>query len=188
MKIRLAVPLQYDSIVDGEGVRTVLWTQGCPHKCPGCHNEHTQSFKSGFLADTQDLKEELILGLKYQDGITLSGGEPFMQPEAVYEIASFVKQLGKNVWAYSGFTFEELLEKSENDENVKKLLNQIDILIDGKFVLEQKSMDLYYKGSINQRVIDVPASLTFKEAITIPEYEGFRTSENLREDSDYIFV
>ena len=110
MEIRLAAPLQYDSIVDGEGLRAVLWTQGCPHNCKGCHNPKTHSFKEGYLTDTMELIEELNKNIKYQDGITLSGGDPFMQPKAVNEIAKYVKSIDKNVWAYTGFEFEQLLD------------------------------------------------------------------------------
>ena len=147
MKIRLAAPIQYDSIVDGDGIRAVLWTQGCPHDCPGCHNPLTHDFKGGFLTDTDDLIAELKDKLCYHDGITLSGGDPFMQPAAVLEIAMEVKSQGKNVWAYTGFTFEQLLENSKTNSKIIDLLKNINVLVDGKFVMAEKSMDLYYKGS-----------------------------------------
>ena len=159
MKIRLAAPIQYDSVVDGERMRAVLWTLRCPHNCEGCHNPMTHDFKGGFLTDTDELKEELKDNIKYQDGITLSGGDPFMQPLAVCEIAKFVKSLNKDVWAYTGFTFEQLLEISKLKPEILELLNNVDVLVDGKFVQSLKSLDLYYMGSRNQRVIDVKKSL-----------------------------
>ena len=100
MKIRLAHPLQSDSIVDGEGLRTVVWTQGCSHNCPGCHNQKTHSFTGGFLKEIEELKEE-ISNLKNQDGITLSGGDPMFQIDACLEIAEFCQSQNLNVWCYT---------------------------------------------------------------------------------------
>ena len=154
MKIRLAAPIQYDSIVDGEGMRAVLWTQGCPHKCPGCHNPSTHDFNSGTLIDTDELIIELKDNMRFQDGITLSGGDPFMQPEAVNEIAKYVQSIGKDVWAYTGFTFEQLQIISKSNPKVIELLKNVDVLVDGQFIMEEKSLDLFYMGSRNQRVID----------------------------------
>lgn len=177
MKIRLAAPLQYDSIVDGEGMRTVLWTQGCPHNCDGCHNPGTHDFKGGFLTDTDEIIEELKNNIIYNDGITLSGGDPFMQAEAVSEIAKYVHSIKKDVWAYTGFTYEQLLKLCEIKKEIKELLYNIDVLVDGKFVKELKSMNLYYMGSRNQRVIDVKKSLQNNQVVLIEKY-------NL--DKDYI--
>lgn len=188
MNIRLAAPINYDSIVDGEGMRAVLWTQGCPHNCLGCHNPNTHDFNGGFITDTNELIEELKINMKYQDGITLSGGDPFMQAEAVNQIALYVKSLNKNVWAYTGFKFEELLIMSKSNNYIMELLNNIDILVDGKFILEEKSMDLYYKGSRNQRIIDVGKSLKNNKVVLISKYAGEKTYENLIQKSDYIFV
>lgn len=188
MKIRLAAPLQYDSIVDGEGLRVVLWTQGCPHNCKGCHNPKTHSFNDGYLTDTLNLIEELNDNIKYQDGITLSGGDPFMQPEAVNEIAKYVKSINKNVWAYTGFDFEKLLEMSEKNKHIKELMQNIDVLIDGKFKIEELSLDLYYRGSRNQRVINVKESLKQNKVILIEKFMKDKQNKNLREKSKYIFV
>ena len=143
MKIRLAAPIQYDSIVDGEGMRAVLWTQGCPHKCPGCHNPNTHDFNGGTIKDTSELINELKDNMRFQDGLTLSGGDPFMQVEAVLEIAKYIQSIGKNVWAYTGFTYEQLLKMSETNSKIIELFQNIDVLVDGKFVIEQKSLDLF---------------------------------------------
>ncbi|MBQ2408637.1 MAG: anaerobic ribonucleoside-triphosphate reductase activating protein [Bacilli bacterium] len=188
MEIRLAAPLQYDSIVDGEGLRAVLWTQGCPHNCKGCHNPKTHSFKEGYLTDTMELIEELNKNIKYQDGITLSGGDPFMQPKAVNEIAKYVKSIDKNVWAYTGFEFEQLLEMSEKNNSIKELLNNIDVLIDGKFKIEELSLDLYYRGSRNQRVINVKESLKQNQVILIEKFMKDKQIKNLVEKKKYVFV
>ena len=188
MEIRLAAPIQYDSIVDGEGMRAVLWTQGCPHHCEGCHNPMTHDFKGGFLTDTEELKKELEDNIIYQDGITLSGGDPFMQAEAVCEIAKFVKSLNKNVWAYTGFTFEQLLELSKSKPEILDLLNNVDVLVDGKFVKSLKSLDLYYMGSRNQRVIDVKKSLRDNKTVLIEKYNVDKTYETVTTKRECIFI
>lgn len=188
MKIRLASHLQYDSIVDGEGMRTVLWTQGCPHNCLGCHNPTTHSFDGGFISDTDDLINELSLNMKYQDGITLSGGDPFMQAEAVNIIASYVKSLGKNVWAFTGFDFEMLLSMSKNNNHILNLLNNIDVLVDGKFKIDEFSYDLYYRGSKNQRIIDVKKSLDTGRVVLIDKYINDKTYSNKFKKNECIFV
>lgn len=156
MKIRLAADLQIDSIVDGLGIRTVIWTQGCSHNCPGCHNPNTHDFNGGDLVELDDVIEK-IEELVGQDGITFSGGDPMFQPRECALIAKKTHELGMNVWAYTGFTFEELLEKGSKD--ILEFLNQIDVLIDGKFELSKKSLDLQFRGSSNQRIIDVQKSL-----------------------------
>lgn len=135
MKIRLAADLQTDSIVDGEGIRTVVWTQGCPHGCPGCHNPSTHDFNGGALVDVNYIIDE-IRQLKGQDGITLSGGDPVCQSEACIEICKAAKEVGLNVWCYTGFTYETMLLNPKH----RKLLDYIDVLVDGKFILEEKVM------------------------------------------------
>lgn len=187
MKIRLASTLQYDSIVDGEGIRTVIWTQGCPHNCPGCHNPKTHSFDGGFLIDVEDIKKELS-SYKNQDGITLSGGDPMMQPEACFEIASHAKKLGLNVWCYTGFTYEALLNKARDNDIYLKLLQVIDVLIDGRFVLTQRSLSLKFRGSSNQRVIDVPKSLEESEVILVEKYHKMDIGRDLYTKPEYMFV
>lgn len=162
MKIRLAADLQTDSIVDGKGIRTVIWTQGCSHNCPGCHNPNTHDFKGGDLVLIDDVIEELE-NLQGQDGITFSGGDPMFQAKQCAILAKKAHELGMNVWAYTGFTFEELL-KNENKE-ILDFLNDIDVLIDGRFELAKKSMDLEFRGSSNQRIIDVSKSLKNHEVV-----------------------
>ena len=156
MKIRLAADLQEDSIVDGQGIRTVVWTQGCSHNCPYCHNPSTHDFKGGELVDIKDVISELKK-LSGQDGVTFSGGDPMFQPKQCNELAKVTHELGMNVWAYTGFTFEELIKS--NNPDILEFLTNIDVLIDGRFEIEKKSMDLEFRGSSNQRIIDVPKSL-----------------------------
>ena len=167
MKIRLADDnILTDSIVDGEGLRAVIWTQGCSHNCKGCHNPETHDFTKGILKDIEEVKEE-IKNLKLQDGITLSGGDPFFQAKACTEIAKFAKKQGLNVWAYTGFLFEDLLKSKKK----KNLLNYIDVLVDGKFELENKSLNIKFRGSTNQRIINVPKSLKDGKVREIKKYD-----------------
>lgn len=183
MKIRLAAELQKDSIVDGEGIRTVIWTQGCPHNCKGCHNPTTHSFDGGALIDVEEVIEELKL-LKGQDGITLSGGDPVCQSEACLEIAHAAHSLGMNVWCYTGFTYEQMIRNPKH----KKLLEEIDILVDGKFIEEKKSYDIYFRGSTNQRVIDVKASLEQEMVVLEKKYMENKPEENQYKKPEYLFI
>ena len=155
MKVRLAANIQPDSIVDGEGIRTVIWFQGCLHHCKECHNPETWNFDGGIEFDVEEIKAE-IKNLKYQNGVTLSGGDPFFQPIAALEIAKYAHSLGLNVWCYTGFTFEELLDE---DIAKKEFLKNIDVLIDGRFEIAKNSLACKFRGSTNQRIIDVTKSL-----------------------------
>lgn len=166
MKIQLASALQTDSIVDGAGLRTVIWTQGCRHNCKDCHNPDTHSFEGG-LSNTTEHIISLLPKLKLQKGITFSGGDPFEQAEACAEIAFAAKNLGLDIWAYTGYTFEYLINAHNKDWD--KFLSVIDFLVDGPFIVEKKSLLLRFKGSSNQRIIDVQASLKEKKII-ISEY------------------
>ena len=159
-KIRLASPLQHESTVDGPGYRFVVWTQGCPHHCPLCHNPQTHSYEGGYMEDVQNIIDALN-NKQLQSGITFSGGEPFEQVTPLIEIAKAAKAKKLNIWAYSGYTFEQL---SQNDEK-KELLKYIDVLVDGKFVNELKHYKLKFKGSLNQRIIDVQKSLIENQII-----------------------
>lgn len=183
MKIRLASTLQSDSIVDGEGIRTVVWTQGCPHHCPFCHNPQTHDFKGGKLFEIEEIKEE-IKNLKGQDGITLSGGDPMVQPLECLELAKYAHSLGMNVWCYTGYLFEDVLK----NEKMKKLLEEIDVLVDGEFLIDEFSMDLYYRGSRNQRVIDVKKSLEYGEVVLIEKYMKTKIFSNLYKKEDGMFI
>ncbi len=158
--IRLSAPLQLDSIVDGVGLRCVLWTQGCLHNCKGCHNPQTHDVLGGY----EELVEVIIAQLKktkIQTGLTLSGGEPFLQAKNLLPIVLAAKQKNMNVWAYSGYLFEVLLANQEQ----YALLKEVDVLIDGPFVEELSDPLLTFRGSSNQRMIDVQASLIQKEVV-----------------------
>lgn len=187
MKIRLASDIQYDSIVDGEGIRTVIWTQGCPHKCPGCHNPETHDCNAGYSVDVEDILTE-ISNFKNQDGVTLSGGDPFVQPEACYAIAEHAKSVGLNVWCYTGYTYEALLKMALKNDIYMKLLKKIDVLIDGRFMIAKRSLSLKFRGSSNQRIIDVQASLNQGEVILVSKYHQTDIGLDLYTKPEYMFV
>lgn len=151
-EIRLAAAIQTDSVVDGKGLRCVLWTQGCPHNCPGCHNPETLSLTEGFLETVENICQQLDC-LDYHDGLTISGGEPFLQAENLLPVIRYARDLGLNIWLYSGYTIEELIAR--NDKHSNELLKNIDVLVDGRFVRNLFSFELEYIGSSNQRIIDI---------------------------------
>ena len=183
MKIRLAVDfLQEDSIVDGEGIRAVIWTQGCSHKCPGCHNPQTHSFENGYLLDILEV-EEMIDNLEGQNGITFSGGDPFYQPEECAILAKYARKKGLNIWCYTGFTYEALIKLSKSNPSIMNFLKEIDVLIDGPFLLENKSLDAIFRGSTNQRIIDVKKSLKEKEVVLVEKYYT-----NNKKEKEHIYI
>ena len=145
-----------ESIVDGPGLRFVVFTQGCPHHCKGCHNPQTHDFNGG---ETRDVREifEMFIENPLLSGITFSGGEPFVQPQPLCMLARLVKKAGKNIVVYSGYTFEQLKAMGEKDPAVLELLGLCDTLIDGPFLEDQKDLDLLFRGSRNQRIIDLTA-------------------------------
>ena len=169
MKIRLAADLQPDSIVDGEGVRTVIWTQGCLHNCKGCHNPGTHDFNGGFSVDIEEIISE-IKKLEGQEGITFSGGDPLFQSEACALIAKEAKECNLDIWCYTGFKFEDII----NIPKFKEFLKYVDVLVDGKFIEEEKSLNLDFRGSKNQRIIDVQESLKKGKTILVSKYKNER--------------
>lgn len=161
MQIRLFGTVN-DSIVDGPGYRFTVFVQGCPHHCPGCHNPDSHPFDGGKDADTEDilgrLRENPLLS-----GLTLSGGEPFCQPEACQALAQGAHALGLSVWCYTGYTLEALL--AQGDAARLALLEQVDVLVDGPYVAEERSLEVPWRGSRNQRLLDVKRSLDAGQAI-----------------------
>lgn len=165
MEIKIAGTVS-ESIVDGPGFRYTIFVQGCPHLCAGCHNPQTHDFNAGTTVDTDDLFNECIED-PLNKGVTFSGGEPFCQAEPLYELGKRFKERGLSLWSYSGWTFEELLKKSEREPFTGKLLSILDVLVDGRFIEEQKSLALQFRGSANQRLIDVPKSLEAGKAVNV---------------------
>ncbi len=148
--IRLSGPLEHDNIVNGDGLRVVLWTQGCPNHCKGCQNPETWDYEAGYLAKIDDIKKELK-NFKGQAGLTFCGGEPFVQAKACKEIADWVRQeLNWNVWSFSGFTYEIIKEFGGEPW---EFLKSLDAIIDGPFILAKKDLSLRFRGSNNQRLL-----------------------------------
>lgn len=154
--------IEKQSIVDGPGFRYTIFTQGCAHRCPGCHNPATWESTAGQEMAVEQLVED-IARATYIDGVTLSGGEPFDQPEQLRHLSQELHQRGVHIIAYSGYTWEQLRQQSERAGS----LPYIDVLVDGLFVQEQRSLALRFRGSSNQRVIDVPASLQQNKVVLI---------------------
>ena len=152
-----------DSIVDGPGIRTTVFSQGCPHHCPGCHNPETWAFGCG-----PDMDEDTILEIVRSNplcrGVTFSGGEPFAQAEGFCKLAKMLKAAKYEVASYTGYTFEELLKGTEAQ---RELLKSIDVLIDGPFLMEEKTQEVPFRGSRNQRILDVPKSLAENAPVEI---------------------
>lgn len=150
--------INFESVVDGDGVRVVVYVSGCLHNCKACHNPASHPFDAG-KEFTQEIQEEIISYIKetpFISGITLSGGDPMYQPE---ELGEFIKALKEevprvNIWIYSGFTYEEILI----DSGRVNLMDLCDVLVDGRFIIEQRDITLAFRGSKNQRIIDIKAS------------------------------
>ena len=154
--------IQGDSIVDGPGIRTTFFCQGCPHHCEGCHNPETWPFEGGTEVSTEQMLA-VVESNPLCRGVTFSGGEPFAQAEGYLELAKALKEKGYEVASYSGYTFEQLLNGTAAQ---KALLAQLDVLIDGPFILAQKSLETPFRGSKNQRILDVKKSLEQKQAVS----------------------
>lgn len=160
-KIRISATIE-DSIVDGPGLRYVVFTQGCPHHCYKCHNPKTWDLSGGYLISLSKIKKVLKKN-KLIKGITLSGGEPLLQVKACLQLASFAKKNNLDVVLYTGYTYEEII--SFNNKLIAKLLSNIDYLIDGPFIYENLDLNLLFRGSSNQRIIDVPKTLLANKII-----------------------
>ena len=158
--------LVQDSIVDGPGFRFSCFVQGCPHRCPGCHNPDSHDPGGGREMAVEEVAAQL-LGNPMTDGLTLSGGEPFAQAEDCLALARAAHAHGLNVWSYSGWTFEHLRDRGS--EAQRALLAELDVLVDGPFLLEERTLALPWRGSRNQRVVNVRASLEAGEAVIVPD-------------------
>ena len=164
MQIRIA-GLVPESFVDGDGIRFAIFMQGCLRNCAGCHNPETHALDGGRLIDTA----KIISAIKKNpllDGITLTGGEPLLQIDAANELARAAKSLGLSVWLYTGYTFEEV------PSNAATLLESIDVLIDGAFIESQRDLDLQFRGSSNQRIIDIKKTRAQNKIVLWSEIGG----------------
>lgn len=154
----------HGSIVDGPGIRSVVFFQGCPHRCRGCHNPDTWNANKGVEVSTAELLTELNSNAYVGRAVTLSGGDPFFQAAELFNFVSALKHSGYHVCIYTGYLWEDIATTSL----MRKSLQYVDLLIDGPFIIEQKSLDLRFRGSRNQRIIDVQASLSAGQLILSP--------------------
>ena len=156
-----------ESIVDGPGVRFVIFAQGCLHRCKGCHNPETFALDGGTLLPVTEIFERISKN-PLLEGVTFSGGDPFLQARAFCNLAKMVHRIGLTVMAYTGYIFEDLLENgSDSSDDILDFLKNIDTLVDGPFKIEERSLDLRFKGSRNQRIIDVRRSLSEGRTVVI---------------------
>lgn len=156
MEMRIAGTVR-ESVVDGPGLRFVVFAQGCRHNCDGCHNPDSWDPAGGTLVKTQDLLEQ-IKNTRLIKGVTFSGGEPFLQAAQMAWLGREVKKLGLDVITFTGYTWEALLSLAEEDQTVQELLLASDYIVDGPFILEERDLEIPFRGSRNQRVIDVVKS------------------------------
>lgn len=163
--------IEPESIVDGPGIRFAVFVQGCPHKCPGCHNPDTHPFEGGTVMSVEDVFAQFKRSPMLK-GITLSGGEPFCQAGALANLAELVHDMGKDVVVYTGYTYEELA--ASDDPAVQALLHETDLLIDGPFIEEQKNLELRFRGSENQRLVDMSKTRAAGRTV-LWEQEGWGT-------------
>lgn len=146
-----------NSLVNGKGMRSVIFCSGCSHNCKGCHNESIQDYRYGDRISSNDILGRIKNNVPVITGVTFSGGEPFDQAKVLLEIALEIKKIGLNIWSYSGYNYEEIL--NSNTQDMVELLKQCDVLIDGLYVEQLKDLNSIYKGSSNQRIINVQESL-----------------------------
>ena len=167
MEMRISGTIR-ESVVDGPGLRSVVFAQGCERACPGCHNPDTWDPAGGQLVETNDLLMQ-ILSTKLLRGVTFSGGEPFLQAKPLASLGRELKKSGLDVITYTGYAWEALLEWAETDVSVKELLYASDYIVDGPFRARERAWDLPFRGSGNQRFIDVAASLATGQVVKLFE-------------------
>ncbi|GAA0728524.1 anaerobic ribonucleoside-triphosphate reductase activating protein [Clostridium malenominatum] len=154
-----------NSLSNGPGIRAVLFVAGCNHNCIGCHNKAMQDFGYGEEVPIVHILDRIKNNVPVIRGVTLSGGEPFEQAENLGKLARFIKNEGLDVWCYTGYTYEYIIDYLDKFKGWRDLLNNIDVLVDGKFEEDKASENLKYKGSSNQRIIDVKASILSQEVM-----------------------
>lgn len=147
-----------NTTVDGPGFRTSIYSTGCNHFCRGCHNKSTWKLKSGIKTCITDIMKKIE---EQPHNVTFSGGDPFLQVEGFIALSKLIKDTGRNIWCYTGYTYEEIL----SNDRLKPFLHYIDVLVDGKFKMSKKSLDTIFRGSSNQRLINVTKSLEKNEVV-----------------------
>lgn len=158
-----------ESIVDGPGIRFVVFSQGCPHHCPGCHNAVTHDFDGGYDCSVEKILAAIDAN-PLLDGVTFSGGEPACQPEGFLVLAKAVKERGLDIVMYSGYTYEELLLMAEGDGALDALLQLVDVLVDGRYEADRRDLTLLFRGSRNQRAIDLAKTRQAGEIVTAEKF------------------
>jgi anaerobic ribonucleoside-triphosphate reductase activating protein len=158
--------IAYESLVNGPGMRRVFFAQGCTHNCKGCFNPDTHDFNGGEERDIDELISDTLKNPILR-GVTFSGGDPFEQADKFAYMAKSFKDNGLNVWSYTGYTYEQIIENKDNRKGWSELLNSIDVLVDGRFEKDKKDDKLRFRGSSNQRIIDVQQSLQKGEVIIL---------------------
>ena len=156
----------YESLVNGPGIRRVYFSQGCKHNCEGCFNPETHDFYAGEIEDIDELINDVISNPIIK-GITFSGGDPLEQAESFAYMAKIFKSIGLNIWCYTGYTFEQVLKRMKEDKALKDLISNIDVLVDGKFEISNKKEGLKFRGSSNQRIIDIKKSLEIEKCVVL---------------------
>lgn len=146
----------HQSMVDGPGLRSVVFFQGCARRCPGCRNRHTHSFDAGTYMTTNAVLDQLLRVDEPRDGVTISGGEPFSQVQVCAQLVACLKHIGVHVAVYTGYTYEQLARST--GPAVQRVLEQADILVEGRYIAALREERLAYRGSLNQRVIDLSAT------------------------------
>ena len=176
-------------IVNGEGIGISLYTQGCRFHCKNCFNSELWDYTKGkeWSSEVEDYLISL-LSRDYIDRISFLGGEP-LSDENLEDLDSLLNRIrkecpSKKIWMYTGYTYEAMLKNPK----LKKLLSEVDVLVDGKFILEERSLDIYFRGSRNQRVIDVPKSLGHEEIVLVDKYMKDKSYEGLYKKPDYMFI
>jgi anaerobic ribonucleoside-triphosphate reductase activating protein len=158
-----------ESVVDGPGVRFVVFAQGCPHACPECHNPDTWDREGGHEATVRDIIKQIRKAPASVKGVTLSGGEPFEQAAEMADLAARVHAMGMDIVTYTGYLYERLVQKGQNEPDIARLLNETDILIDGPFIKAEKDIGLRFRGSANQRLIDMKKTRQQGQVVLLPE-------------------
>jgi len=146
----------HDSIVDGNGLRIVIFFSGCSHHCYQCHNPQSWDVNNGVAKSTEEIINEIKKNSIAQ-GVSFSGGDPFYQAKEIKVLAEKIKQIPMDIWIYTGYTFEEII--SSGNEDMIELLKLCDVLVDGKYIHEMRDIRLAFRGSSNQRIIDIQKSL-----------------------------
>ena len=162
--------IAYESLVNGPGIRRVLFAQGCKHNCSNCFNKHTHSFDGGQIKKINELVEDIVSNPMLR-GVTFSGGDPVEQAEKFAELAKEVKKAKLDIWCYTGYSFEYIVKHQHQNKGWQELLKQIDVLVDGKYMDELADSHLRFRGSSNQRIIDVQESMRTGE-VRVLDYDN----------------